>query len=399
MRGKKMKAIIQIASDTTDNWKNANPLLYKGVWAMEDRPDGTRRLKIGDGKKRWQQLDYLDDKWLPGIQERFMLLDNKIAGMSGLFPLGIVDFGKTLNLQDPDDIHSLNTEAIMKTTNASTMSDVVSGAIIINSFDAVEYVWNGQTNLWVNWGSRGSLYESSEEPAAHKLVRYDSKNQLNTQTPADNDNSNAAANTAWTREFFSESIFANRVIGEYHYLAWQPDAFWLAEKRYLPLEYQILPIDLYQDLFDVKWVGNEKNASADWWYKCDEAGNRNINGLFMRVEDARGLFHRAAGQNAIKRAANNTPFDGGEIGRYQSDLSQRIYGAFGSSGISETRHFSAFSSLDGAFYSLVRNGASYTVDFLSANETVLVAFDSGLVTRSGAETKPASVSVFPCISY
>jgi hypothetical protein len=30
----------------------------------------------------------------------------------------------------------------------------------------------------------------------------------------------------------------------------------------------------------------------------------------MRVEDGRGLFRRGAGVNAVKKGANNTPYDG-----------------------------------------------------------------------------------------
>jgi hypothetical protein len=49
--------------------------LYDGVWAIEERPDGTRRLKIGDGARHWQELGYVDDTYLEG-------LPGKLAGIS-----------------------------------------------------------------------------------------------------------------------------------------------------------------------------------------------------------------------------------------------------------------------------------------------------------------------------
>jgi hypothetical protein len=44
-----------------------------------------------------------------------------------------------------------------------------------------------------------------------------------------------------------------------------------------------------------------------------------MDGLFMKIEDARGLFFRNAGANSMKRAANNTPYDGGFVGSFRQD--------------------------------------------------------------------------------
>jgi len=109
----------------------------------------------------------------------------------------------------------------------------------------------------------------------------------------------------------SQLGFANRVIGEYHDLSYQPSTLQLVKWRLLPLQYQIIEIALYQDLCDIKWVGASANATADWWYKCNEDGTRNPDGLYMRVEDGRGMYRRGYGANAIKKAANNTPYEAG----------------------------------------------------------------------------------------
>jgi hypothetical protein len=51
---------ILIRRDTTANWNNFNPILANGEMGIEFLTSGTKKLKIGDGTKRWNQLEYLD---------------------------------------------------------------------------------------------------------------------------------------------------------------------------------------------------------------------------------------------------------------------------------------------------------------------------------------------------
>ena len=91
----------------------------------------------------------------------------------------------------------------------------------------------------------------------------------------------------------------------------EPSAYYLALWRCLPLCGQVLPISGgYQRLFEMMYVGNAANATADWWYRTSdpEGTVRDVNGAYMRVLDHRGLFSRAAGQNSKYRMANDTPF-------------------------------------------------------------------------------------------
>jgi hypothetical protein len=104
----------------------------------------------------------------------------------------------------------------------------------------------------------------------------------------------------------------SRIPGEYRYLSFQPTPLQLVEWRLLELKYQIIETALYPELCALKYIGDDKNAAADWWYKCAADGTRNVNGLYMRVEDPRGLFFRAAGANALHTAA-----DGGEAGAFE----------------------------------------------------------------------------------
>jgi predicted secreted protein len=103
------------------------------------------------------------------------------------------------------------------------------------------------------------------------------------------------------------ALIAGQPFGYLMEFEFEPTALELANWRCLPLGGQLILISQYQRLCDRKYVGNGNNATADWWYKCDSAGNRDVNGTYMRVLDHRGLFSRAVGANSLYRMANDTP--------------------------------------------------------------------------------------------
>jgi hypothetical protein len=49
---------IQLRRDTTVNWNNFNPILADGEFGIENLSDEKKKIKIGDGIKRWTQLEY-----------------------------------------------------------------------------------------------------------------------------------------------------------------------------------------------------------------------------------------------------------------------------------------------------------------------------------------------------
>jgi hypothetical protein len=128
-------------------------------------------------------------------------------------------------------------------------------------------------------------------------------------------------------------------------------------------------------------------------------------GSFLAIPDIQGIFLRGAGGNAFKKAANNTPYDGGEIGRYFADQMQRLTGVMGGPTIGDVlSSWFGNAFYEGAFfphyfgvYSAVAQNAGTTLD----NAGMGLKFDSSYSpgARTGAYTAPASVSVFPCISY
>jgi len=174
----------------------------------------------------------------------------------------------------------------------------------------------------------------------------------------------------------------NRVVGEGHISFREISPFELAQKRWLPLKYQIIKIADYQELCDLMWVGSSDNATAPFWYKCTSSGTRNASGLYMRVADHRGLFWRVAGQNAVFTAADNTPYDGGNIGAYQADA------------VGPHSHQMTVGHYDGAgqdtFANTVPRINSYNAQYIYWNITP----SSGL-----KETKGVSISVSAYASF
>jgi hypothetical protein len=190
--------------------------------------------------------------------------------------------------------------------------------------------------------------------------------------------------------------FAPRSIGEYHDLSYEPSVAELVRLRYLPCDYRIIKIALYQELCNLKWVGTANNAAADWWYKCDENGTRNVNGLFMRVEDCRGLFHRGAGANAIKKGANNTPYDGKSVGSFIGDAIRNVT----SPTIGTILYVESVASLAGPWQASRQPNSAIMIEPNSGFDHVVGFFNiSAAGVPTAHENRPGSISYLPCISY
>jgi hypothetical protein len=193
--------------------------------------------------------------------------------------------------------------------------------------------------------------------------------------------------------------YSPRIVGEYRFLSYQPSVDELVEKRILPLQYQIIDISLYQELCDLKWVGPEGNDTADWWYKCDQDGARNENGLYMRVEDMRGLFIRGAGANAVKTGANDTPYNGNAIGTYIPDAIRNITGSCYPMIDNNSGGSVPVRDAQGAIFT----PAEYQISYLARGAVVTrpcgIGLDVSRVVPTSTENCPASISSCLVITY
>ena len=212
-------------------------------------------------------------------------------------------------------------------------------------------------------------------------------------TPDINEEGEIAVNAQWV----NAKLHEDRDIATYIDYSYEPDPLELAKKCRLICNYQILKISLYQDLCDRKLVDPSINDTADYWYRCDEFGDRDINGLYFRVEDQRGMFRRGAGANAVKKGANATPYDGNAIGEFIGDAIRNMTGQFGFF-LGGGAQLSP-SGLTGAFKAGASGDVSYPSASISTSQTKNIIFDASLVVPTASENRPASISALVCITY
>jgi hypothetical protein len=173
-----------------------------------------------------------------------------------------------------------------------------------------------------------------------------------------------------------------RIAGEYRYLSFLPEPWEMVKYRLMELSFQIIEIALYPELCARKYAGDAGNAAARWWYKCDEDGTRNPAGLYMRVEDGRGLFHRAAGANSVVRPSIDTLYDGNDIGAFLTDKLG-----------SHKHNLSMWSANTQTGPQLVGMGSGWVAGSAIMPDNIFVS------PFGNSETAPASLSVYVVISY
>lgn len=70
------KSAFLMRSDTSENWKNNNPVLRQGEEGYET---DTGKRKVGDGSAEWKKLPYCDDTLFKAIDDSAEQLTSKIA--------------------------------------------------------------------------------------------------------------------------------------------------------------------------------------------------------------------------------------------------------------------------------------------------------------------------------
>jgi len=193
--------------------------------------------------------------------------------------------------------------------------------------------------------------------------------------------------------------FAPRSVGEYHDLSYYPSVTELVRLRYLPLQYQIIKIALYEELCAIKWVGAEFNDTAYFWYKCDEDGTRNVDGLFMRVEDGRAIFRRGAGKNAVFKAADDTPYDGKDVGNVMGDTIRNLTGYFAVRGTSDGWVLRVTGG--GVFRPIPNQQNQRVTDLTKSTDQISpgMEFNASLQVPTSYENRPFCGAVLFLISY
>ena len=222
---------------------------------------------------------------------------------------------------------------------------------------------------------------------------------VNGKWKINNKNNNARINVV--EKYLSGGLpNPNREIGTYRYYAYEPSPLTLAKKRHLPLQYQIIETALYQDLCDFMYCGDLENDAALWWYKCDEFGSRDIEGLYMRVEASQGMFYRGAGVNPILTGANDAPYDGKGVGEVIYDAMRNFTGRFTYTN-SSLNSPSAFQSDNGVFqgFGLTNVVPVQQNDPNPGDIFANISFNPARVVPVADENRPVSISGLTCITY
>jgi hypothetical protein len=249
-----------------------------------------------------------------------------------------------------------------------------------------------QKNTWVapQGTNLNRFIKANETPTSVDLIQ--NPNITNNPTPF---------SAEWMNHLEDGVFNAHEIIdsryGIVEMLYFQPTVSELAKMRLLPLEGQVITISTYQRLCDRMYVGDSQNATANFWYKIsnpNDKSSRSTNGAYMVVADGRGMFYRGAGANAVFKAANNTPYDGGAIGAVIGDAIRNIRGG---SGYNYGRYD------NNTFWGVIkgRGGPMGRADPIISGGNLADCFEIDLTgaVPTAHENRPISISFLICISY
>jgi hypothetical protein len=329
-----MKAALQMYVGTSAEWQAANPRPYDAAWCFEDRPDGKRLMKVGNGRDRWNDLQYVDESYIKGLPEHFAQSAQALTQEAQARQAA--DTAEAQARQAADTVITQRVEAIegkgvylapndfgtaspsQEALTTYAMAQLgITDPLRISSATRVKNIFNG--HLWMlnnTPDTNPPTFEWIDD--GFETVGMATNGELGVVMGSP-EPGKASVNAAG-------ELVPRGPIGELHYSDIEPTPLELSLWRWLPTAGQLVLIDNYAELCARKWVGADANATADWWYKCDENGNRDVNGAYMRVIDRRGIFVRPAGQNSKYKMANNAPYDGGAIGAFIGDAIRNIDG-------------------------------------------------------------------------
>ena len=169
--------------------------------------------------------------------------------------------------------------------------------------------------------------------------------------------------------------------------------------RLLPLEGQIVPVDVYDRLVDAVWQGPSLNPTVPCFYRCDNDANktRNAAGAYLYLPDMRGLFPRAAGQNSVHFPSVGALYDGNDAGKFISDAIRNITGIWAA-------HMLAYNGLIYNAGALIAGNHSAEIfnpinSISGVTGGKCIEFNAGNQVPVAKENRVASISVLYLISY
>ncbi|MFD1245906.1 phage tail protein [Paralysiella testudinis] len=154
-------------------------------------------------------------------------------------------------------------------------------------------------------------------------------------------------------------------------------------------------VSSYQELTDARWVGAAENATAPWWYRCDNPsnpdGSRNVNGRYFVLEDLRGEFVRGWDDGRGVDA-------GRALGSAQGDAIRNITGRIASGNDTKQQLIESWSAT-GAFYFNETGYKNWTQDASDGDARLPrdISFDASRVVPTAPENRPRNIALLAII--
>lgn len=156
---------IHSKADTAVNWAASQTVLPYGFIAVSFALDGTKRIKIGDGKHIWNELDFFSGG-NGGGEEKFYLLkfDDECTANSGGWVNNIVCYKQT----DNSTFYDFETVGLHKQYESSISRDnteFLGTAIDLTPFNTLHIMFQ-KVNLASSWNWFGVMLSSENKLAS-----------------------------------------------------------------------------------------------------------------------------------------------------------------------------------------------------------------------------------------
>ena len=184
-----LNARIKHRTDTTANWTDKNPKLFKGEFAIEQSATGFK-FKVGDGVNNWNTLPYLD-----------ISFDNA----SITYLEGLKSDALSYKNSASDSATAANNSKVAANQSALAAQDAMEQLLVLLNNPRFEYEEDG--SLWLNYGGEISDYVIVD----HESILFEILNKINSIRASETNAANSAtdANSSKVAAGLSETNAAN----------------------------------------------------------------------------------------------------------------------------------------------------------------------------------------------
>ena len=396
-----MELPIEVAFDTTENWNKSDIALGESELAIElfTRPNGTqvKHLLVGDGKQVGPNVGRLraPPEFIAGLPEY----------LAAVFSEQIAIEAEIRRQIDESLSQSIKNEAFIREEADKGLRQAIA-ALAPEGLDDIPAMIEEEKK---ERKLADEILQQAIKAIEVAIIADDSESDTLPAADADVDIWDVLQKTRNNLKYlFNKKV--NRVVGKAEFYFCELSEDEMAVNRLLKPSFQLIEIALYPELCAKMYCGDSKNATAPWWYKCNESGTvRSTDGTHMRVCSPEGLFPRIAGQNKVygvkgllaNNIADNTPYDGGAVGEHKGDAARNATGKITTSGAGNGISMGGLGTSEGAFISegAIQNAYSFDYQAPGYSGAKFALSNLGNSYPIANEFRPASYAVGVYIAY